>query len=50
MPKAQSKPRRDREAERAALSDKLTGKSYERELARLTPSWSSCSSGSVPKA
>ena len=35
MPKAQSKPRRDRDAERAALSDKLTGKSYERELARL---------------
>ncbi len=35
MPKAQSKPRRDRDAERASLSDKLTGKSYERELARL---------------
>jgi polyphosphate kinase 2 len=35
MPKAQSKPRRDRDAERAAPSDKLTGKSYERELARL---------------
>ena len=35
MPKAQSKPRRNRDAERAAPSDKLTGKSYERELARL---------------
>jgi polyphosphate kinase len=35
MPKAQSKPGRDRDAERASLSNKLTGKSYERELARL---------------
>ena len=35
MPKAQSKPKGDRDAERAAPSEKLTGKAYERELAKL---------------
>ncbi len=35
MPRAQSKPKRNRDVERAGLSNKLAGKAYERELARL---------------
>jgi polyphosphate kinase len=35
MPKAQSKSMRNRDAKQAARSEKLTGKAYERELARL---------------
>jgi polyphosphate kinase 2 len=35
MPKAQSKSKRNRDAKQAAPSEKLTGKAYENELARL---------------
>jgi polyphosphate kinase len=35
MPKAQGKSKRNRDAKQAAPSEKLTGKVYERELARL---------------
>jgi polyphosphate kinase 2 (PPK2 family) len=35
MPKAQSKSERNRDAKQAAPSEKLTGKAYERELAKL---------------
>jgi polyphosphate kinase len=35
MPKAQGKSKRNRDARQAALSEKLTGRVFERELARL---------------